>query len=150
MDYTQKDPDDFIANEPMATYGIPATLNPVALLGFMGGFDQDQNYLKLLKKLTYSTDDRIAFWLNMNVKTYRNHRDKAIPLKPDTREHMIMLLTVASHGIRVFGDSEAFGEWLETEQFHFDQQKPASLLNTNSAVRLLDDRLTGMEYGDNA
>lgn len=138
------------AEEPLATYGIPTSLNPASLFTFMGSFDQDKNYLHLLKKYTHSSDDRIAYWLNMNVKTYRNHRDSGTALKPDTREHLIMLMTLVRHGLKVFASSEAFGKWLEAENFMLDKKKPAELLNTNSGLRLIEDRLSGIEYGDNA
>lgn len=138
------------AEEPLASYGVPSTLNPVALINFMGSFDDDKHYLHLLKQHTHTSDGRIAYWLNMNVKTYRNHRDSGAVLKADTREHLIMLMTMVRQGLRVFGSSEAFGQWLEAENFMLDKRKPADFLNTNSGLRLIKDRLTGMEYGDNA
>ena len=61
-----------------------------------------------------------------------------------------MLTSLARHGVGVFGDGQSFGQWLHTDNFMLSQRKPADLLNTNSGVRLVDDRLTGMEYGDNA
>lgn len=110
------------AEEPLATYGVPNTLNPVSLLSFMGTFHEDKPYLIFLKAYTQATDDRIAFWLNMNVKTYRSHRDSGTALKPDTREHLIMLMTLVRHGLRVFGSHEAFGQWLESENFMLDKK----------------------------
>lgn len=142
--------DKNIVNEPVVPYGAALSMNPANMLGFMRSFDNEQGFLHSLKTKTLCTDDRISYWLNMNVKTYRNHRDKGVALKPDTREHLIMLTSLISHGISIFGSPEQLHQWLETENFHFDKQKPADLLNTNSGVRLIDDRLSGMEYGDNA
>lgn len=137
-------------DEPLIPFGIPLSMSPASMLGFMDHFEGDQSFLQKLKSLSHCSDDRIAYWLNMNVKTYRKHRDQSLPLKADNREQLILLMTLINHGIQVFGAPKDFHTWLETENFFLDHKKPADLLNTNSGVRLIDDRLTGMEYGDNA
>jgi uncharacterized protein (DUF2384 family) len=53
------------------------------------------------------------------------------------------------HGIKVFGSQENFNAWLEKENFFFDKKAPAEFINTNGGVKFIDDRLIGIEYGDN-
>jgi len=38
--------------------------------------------------------------------------------------------------------------WLKTENFYFDQEKPMIFIDTASGIKFIDDRLTGLEYGD--
>ena len=54
------------------------------------------------------------------------------------------------HGIEVFGTKENFTNWLEKENFFFDKKAPIEFTKTNIGIKFIDDRLTGIEYGDNA
>lgn len=139
-----------IASDFVTNYEKAPTLNPASLVDQIERFAKPAVHFSHLKELTLATDDMIAYWLNVNVKTYRSYRDGKADLKPDVIEHLVMLTSLARHGASVFGDSQSFGQWLHTDNFMLGQRKPADLLNTNSGVRLVDDRLTGMEYGDNA
>jgi len=139
-----------IASEPAVAYGMPASVNPAILVGLIGQFSSAPNHIQYLKKNTGATDDTIAYWLNVNVKTYRSYRGADVSLKPDIKEHLIILAAIVRHGTQVFGSGHAFGQWLHADNFMLGGQKPSDLLNTNSGVRMVDDRLTGMEFGDNA
>jgi len=95
-------------------------------------------------------DDVISDWLNINVKTFRTYKSKNVKIKEDLQEHTLMLLSIMKHGEEVFGDTDAFNDWLETDNFFLNWQKPNIYLNTISGIQFIDDQLTGMEYGDNA
>ena len=129
---------------------MPTSVNPTILVGLIGKLDSVFNHLEYIKENTESSDDTIAYWLNVNVKTYRNYRAENAVLKPDVKEHLIILAAITKHGLQVFETHKSFSKWLKTDNFMLGGQKPTDLLNTNSGVRLVDDRLTGMEYGDNA
>jgi uncharacterized protein (DUF2384 family) len=49
----------------------------------------------------------------------------------------------------VFGSSQSFKNWLFKENLLLFNKKPSHFLKSVSGIRLIDDRLTGMEYGDN-
>ena len=53
------------------------------------------------------------------------------------------------HGIEVFGTEEGFKRWLNTINFFFDKKAPVEFMNTGDGIKFIDDRLTGIEYGDN-
>jgi hypothetical protein len=53
------------------------------------------------------------------------------------------------HGIEVFGTKEKFAAWLEKENFFFDKKAPMQFTNTDAGIKFINDRLTGMQYGDN-
>lgn len=113
------------------------------------------NYVKNthLNKIKYGstfTDEEVASWLNLNVKTYRSYKKSSSDLKPDIQEHIIKLLSLIKHGAEVFGSVSAFSEWLETDHLFLDWKKPTDFLNTISGIAFIDRRLTGIEYGDNA
>ena len=102
-----------------------------------------------LKKRSANTDDVIAAWLNISVRTLRNYRKPENQIKDNIKEHALLLMSLFVHGIDVFGDAEKFNEWLGAENFFLDGQSPSSLLRTVSGIRFVNDRLQAMEYGDN-
>ena len=60
------------------------------------------------------------------------------------------LKSLFKHGIEIFGNEENFVKWLKSENFFFDKKAPIEFLNTDVGIEYIDNRLTGLEYGDNA
>ena len=60
------------------------------------------------------------------------------------------LSLLIEHGTKVFGTKVNFYSWLERENFFFEKKCPIEFINTNKGIKFIDDRLTGIEYGDNA
>ncbi|MEQ8241336.1 MAG: DUF2384 domain-containing protein [Cyclobacteriaceae bacterium] len=143
---------DAKAQEPAVGYHSVDFMSPTTLLSVLNNTSSNniKEDLEFIKNNTSSSDQTIADWLNVNVKTYRNYREAGANLRPDIKEHLIILTALIKHGLAVFGSPEAFGSWLHTENFQLAKLKPAALLNTNSGVRLVDDRIAGIEFGDNA
>jgi putative toxin-antitoxin system antitoxin component (TIGR02293 family) len=127
---------------------VPQRLGDVEVIGYMDRNTINTSYLQAIKKLTRYKDDKISTWLNISPRTMRSYRSFT-RFKKNTSEQILLLLSVFKHGIRVFGSKEAFDDWLDTPNFHFDNKKPIALLDTSSGVRYINDRLTAMEYGDN-
>lgn len=107
-------------------------------------------YINVLKDYSHYNDVVLSTWLNLNVKTYRTYKESSSALNANLQEHVIMLLSLLKHGIDIFGTSENFYKWLETPNFHFGVKAPVDFLGTINGIKLVDDSLTGIEYGDNA
>lgn len=107
------------------------------------------NYIEDLKKLSGLKDELLSTSLNLNIKTYRSYKLKSVPMKPYLQEHVFTLLSLFRHGIDFFGSSNKFGEWLQKENYFFDNDKPISFLDTIGGIRFTESRLKAMEYGDN-
>jgi uncharacterized protein (DUF2384 family) len=107
------------------------------------------NYIEDLKKLSGLKDELLSASLNLNIKTYRSYKLKSVAMKPYLQEHVFTLLSLFRHGIDFFGTSYKFGEWLQKENYFFDNDKPINFLDTIGGIRYTDSRLTSMEYGDN-
>ena len=129
---------------------IPQKINNNQVLHLIKGGEVNYQYLSFIKELSNLNDEVISACLNMNVKTYRNFKKTKSAIKEDVQEHVIMILALIKHGIDVFGNNDNFNKWLYTDNFYFNKKKPIEFLNTISGIKLIDDRLTGMEYGDNA
>lgn len=128
---------------------IPEHFHAERVLQMINSDMVDSNYLVLLKSLSAFSDMALATYLHLNVKTYRSYRDSQEVLRRDLQEHVLMLLSLMKHGISVFGSRETFNAWLEAPNFLFDDKSPSYYLDTISGIKLIDDRLTAMEYGDN-
>jgi len=129
---------------------VPQGLGDAEILGFMDQHTIDSSYMNAIRRLTRYNDDDISTWLNISPRTMRNYRSlPKLKIKKSTAEHLILLLTLFTHGHQVFGSSEAFDEWLNTENFFLDNKKPKEFLDTSSGIRFTNDRLTAMQYGDN-
>jgi len=128
---------------------IPSQLSDVEVLYMVKNNEINSNHLVALKNETTFSDDEISKWLNINVKTFRAYKKTSALIKPDIQEHTIKLLSLIRHGTEVFGSVNAFSQWLNTNHLFLDFKKPADFLNTISGIKFIDNRLYGIEYGDN-
>jgi uncharacterized protein (DUF2384 family) len=110
----------------------------------------DWHYLTHLKQLTTFNDDVISDWLSISVKTLRAYRKPdTIDFKENLKEHIVLILALYEHGISVFENKENFDRWLNTQNVFFDYKLPKNYLDTVSGIKVIDDRLIAIEYGDN-
>jgi len=129
---------------------IPRKISEVEVLNILRTKKIDWNYVVIIKEYTNLKDDLISSWLNISVKTFRNYKsNQDIILKENTQEHLVMLISLFKHGIEVFGSRDSFDNWLITNNFYLDNDTPINYLKTISGIKLIDDRLTGIKYGDN-
>ena len=129
---------------------IPANANTHEVLSFIHNRKFNARYFSYIKALTNLSDEKISNFLNISVKTYRNYQTSNFDLGKGKQEHAIMILGLIKHGIEVFGSGHNFTEWLEKENFYFDNKPPINYLNYMNGIKFIDDSLIGMEYGDNA
>jgi uncharacterized protein (DUF2384 family) len=59
------------------------------------------------------------------------------------------LISLYQHGETIFENRKKFDQWLNTPNFFLDQKKPKEFLETISGIKIIDDRLTALEFGDN-
>lgn len=128
---------------------VPAIGNDIDILFFIKNEQVDLQYLNHLKEISSFSDEVMADWFDISVKTLRNYRKSESDFKENLKEHLVLLLSLYQHGTIVFGNSKDFDKWLDTENYFFDNQAPKDFLSTSSGIRFTDDRLTAMEYGDN-
>jgi len=85
-----------------------------------------------------------AFKQFMEVFSFAMALREFIQNKPDKYKEFCRL------GKQVFGTDELFVEWLKEPNFFFDGKAPLLFLSTEEGIKYIMDRLTGIEYGDNA
>lgn len=136
-------------DEELKNLDIPNQLSDVEVISWLQSKEIDWKYLRFFKQYSTLQDDIISDWLNISVRTLRNYRKPENKLKDNVKEQLLLLMTLFRHGNEVFGSSKNFYKWLNEENFFFDAKAPVNYLNTNAGIRIVEDRLTAMEYGDN-
>jgi uncharacterized protein (DUF2384 family) len=129
---------------------IPARVDTNITLGIIKSDRVGPQHLQAIKDLTLFNDEEISDWLDISVKTFRLYKKPHSVIKARIKEQAVMALSLIKHGIEVFGTKEDFSGWLSKENFYFDKKAPIEFMNTNSGIKFIDDRLTALEYGDNA
>lgn len=104
----------------------------------------------ILDDLTDMQDQILADWLNITPRTIHNYRVKPTKLKANTKEHILLLLSLYKHGIETFGQKAKFEDWLSAPNQFLDGRAPKDFMNTISGLHFMDDRLTAIDYGENA
>jgi hypothetical protein len=128
---------------------IPGAVNDTEILHLLRSTNIGWKYMHTFMEWTTFDINIVSEWLNISEKTLRGYAKPKSTFKGNTQEHLLLLLSLYKHGTNVFGTSEDFEKWLDTENFFFDGEKPAAFLNTLTGIKFTDDRLTGLQYGDN-
>lgn len=122
----------------------------LSIIYYISNEGQSKQYFNALKSISEEDDKEISDWLGMTEKTYRNYRNEDRAVKSNLMEHLVMLISLFKHGIEVFGTPHQFKKWLSTSNFYFGNKEPEHYIDTVSGIKFIDDRLTGIEFGDNA
>lgn len=131
------------------TVEIPSIISSSEMLFYIKNGKIDSTYINYLDNLTDLNDELTSDILNISSKTLRSYRKLDITLRGNIKEHLVYLISLFEHGIKVFGSKEDFNEWLLADNMLLDNEQPKNFLDTISGIKFIDDRLTAMEYGDN-
>jgi uncharacterized protein (DUF2384 family) len=129
---------------------VPSQINDGEILQFLFTKDVNWQHVNAIKNLTEFNDEVISEWLNVSVKTFREYKKPKNAFKDNVKEQVLLLLSLIKHGLAVFDSMKAFDQWLNQKNFYFDNRSPGSYLNTVTGIKFVDDRLTAIEFGDNA
>ena len=129
---------------------IPAIHDSTKFFLFVANSSQDADYVSILNKLFSLNDNLLADWLNISSRTFRNYRKNPdLSLKENTKEHILILLSLYKHGIETFGNKDDFEKWLSLPNILLDNKPPVSFLDTILGIKFIDNRLIAMEFGEN-
>jgi len=110
----------------------------------------DSGNLMSLKEESGISGEVLSGWLHVTPKTLRSYLVRKSSLSQILGEQVLLLSSLFRHGAAVFGSMKEFEYWLGMENGMLDGLKPGDMLGSISGIRLIDNRLYGMEYGDNA
>ena len=128
---------------------IPVTANPSWVIGYLNDGEFDTRHVNALKKISGANNNVLSEILGVTPKTFNAYSKDISKLKIDTKEHILLLLSLLKKGSEVFDGQGEFNEWLNSPNVFFDNKPPVEFLNTISGIKFVDSRLVAMEYGDN-
>lgn len=113
-----------------------------------------QNLVKKIIKEEKKTSLKNSCWKGYEAIGFKKKNGKKVPncvpiTENSLKEERTGIENLFNHGIRVFGNREKFKQWLDTPNFYFGEESPRKTLLKKDGIKLIDDRLTAMEYGDN-
>jgi|WetSurMetagenome_2_1015567.scaffolds.fasta_scaffold168931_3 hypothetical protein len=129
---------------------IPLRLSEPEVVYALRNRDVDGCYLMSLKDQGGVSGEALSRWLHITPKTLRSYMKLESPLGENLKEQVLLLASLFRHGAEVFASPEGFIRWLHAPNFYLDGSAPETFLNTVSGIRFVDDRLYGLEFGDNA
>ena len=128
---------------------IPSDLDASWIVNYLIGNKFSPLHVQVLRNKTKTGDKQLSFMLNIAPKTFVSYTKDITKTKIDTKEHILLLIALIKHGGEVFGTEDHFNNWLDTHNVFLDYKKPLDFLNTISGIKMIDDRLVALEYGDN-
>lgn len=129
---------------------IPSVGDDSAVYFYTSDSKSDAVLVSILEKLSSMSDPVLSRWLNITPRTFRNYKTNPdLVLKENTREHIILIISLYKHGVEVFGDVQNFESWLSKKNRLLDQKAPLEFLETGSGIKFIDNRLTAIEFGEN-
>lgn len=138
-----------LVDEKKIFKNIPISLEPSWVVNYL---DKDQftsGHVRVLRDKAKTSDKVLSSILNIAPKTFVSYTKDISKTKLDTKEHILMLISLVKHGSEVFGSEENFSHWLESKNVFLDNRKPLDFLSTISGIKMIDDRIMAIEYGDN-
>ncbi|WP_312765802.1 antitoxin Xre/MbcA/ParS toxin-binding domain-containing protein [Epilithonimonas sp.] len=100
----------------------------------------------LVKKFPFSFQEWAGF-LHISGKTLSRYQKEEKTFDTLQSEKILQIEMLYTRGKEVFGSSENFLIWLQSENLALGKTKPQDLLGSNFGVSLLMDELTRIEHG---
>ena len=85
--------------------------------------------------------------LNMSERTIQRYKREHKRFDPIHTEKLLLIMLLFKKGSDVFGDTENFLTWLNSENIAIGGVKPVDLLDNSFGVNLVKDELTRIEHG---
>ncbi len=128
---------------------IPQTVSDSEMIIYLNSSKFGNAQVKLFKSIVNTTDKIISEWFGISEKTFQSYKNSKADLSINFKEKLLLLLSLYKKGEIVFGSKEDFNAWLAKPNFHFNNKPPVDYFKSISGIRFIEDRLTGIEYGDN-
>jgi putative toxin-antitoxin system antitoxin component (TIGR02293 family) len=94
------------------------------------------------------TADEFQGVFKTTVKTIQNHVAKHRGLDAVLSEKLIKCVALFELGTDVFGTPEIFTQWLRGQAYGLGYQVPLEMMDTITGIRLVEDQLNRIAYGD--
>ena len=84
---------------------------------------------------------------HLRERTLQRYRNSNQHLGADQSEKFLAIALLFQQGIKVFGSTGKFSQWLDTTQVAFGGVKPKELLDNSFGIELINNELGRIEHG---
>ena len=147
---TDYKPSDFISY--VAEFQVPYVANPhytdeINLLKRSREGLSAKSALDFLERSGFSHDEFQQVF-KTTVKTIQNHVAKQQILDAALSEKLLKLAALFDLGAEVFGSATYFNQWIHNAAFGLGYQVPLEMMETITGIKLVEDQLLRVAYGD--
>jgi putative toxin-antitoxin system antitoxin component (TIGR02293 family) len=132
--------------DPLVTYGAIDDANALSLIQLIRqgiGFSAFDSFAN---KIPFSLNEWSGY-LHLSERTMQRYRNEKRTFDPLQSEKIIEIALFYNKGVEVFGSTEKFNIWLETDNLALGKIMPKMLLDNSFGINMLKDELTRIEYG---
>jgi putative toxin-antitoxin system antitoxin component (TIGR02293 family) len=104
--------------------------------------------LEELYVLTKHNKNFFAEILLISTKTIERYVKENKKFNPSESEKLMKLQEIYQWGIEVFGTAEEFNQWIEKPAYGLNHLIPKELMKTISGIKLVEDELVRIAYGE--
>jgi uncharacterized protein (DUF2384 family) len=98
--------------------------------------------------LSCFTPDEFQGVFKTTVKTIQNHVAKELTLDAPLSEKLLKCFALFDQGAEIFGTPEVFSQWLHGSAYGLGYQVPLEMMDTITGIRLVEEQLIRIAYGD--
>jgi putative toxin-antitoxin system antitoxin component (TIGR02293 family) len=132
--------------DPMVSYGSIDDINAMSLIKMVRNGIGFATFDQFANKSPFSSNEWSTY-LHLSERTMQRYRIEKRTFDPLQSEKIIEIALFYNKGVEVFGTTEKFNSWLETDNLAIGGLKPKTLLDNSFGISILRDELTAIEYG---
>jgi len=132
--------------DPIVAYGSIDDINAMSLIKMVRNGIGFAAFDTFANKSPFSINEWSTY-LHLSERTMQRYRIEKRTFDPLQSEKIIEIALFYNKGVEVFGSTDKFNSWLETDNLALGGLKPKTLLDNSFGIGLLRDELTAIEFG---
>ncbi len=135
-----------ILEESKMTYGSVNDRDVFRLIDAIRAGIHFPVFASIAKQSSFSLYEWSGF-LHLSERTMQRYQKENKTFDPLSSEKILEILLLTRLGVEVFGNSEKFTSWLETNNLVLGSKKPKEFLDNTFGIGLLKDELNRIAHG---
>ena len=86
-------------------------------------------------------------YLHLSERTIQRYQKEEKKFDAIQSEKIIEIVLLYKKGVEVFGNTDKFNSWLETDNLALGRARPKTFLDSSFGINMLKDELNKIEYG---
>jgi putative toxin-antitoxin system antitoxin component (TIGR02293 family) len=132
--------------DPAVPYVAMNDKNTLSLIEMVRNGIKFSLFASFASKSPFSLNEWSGF-LHLSERTMLRYKQEKRTFDPLQSEKILEIAIMYKKGIDVFGSSEKFDAWLDTDNLAMGNIKPKKMFDNSFGIGLIKDELTRIEYG---